>query len=614
MLSRLNACALALLVLTVVAVDATPAAASSSRHYVVDTLEDRSVAGGCTHGAACSLRDAIFRADEYGSGDTIEFAVEGTIVLASAPLPDIVSPVTIDATTLAGYAGQPLVELDGSGIPGSGHSEGFDVDAGHTTIEGLAIGGFGVGISLGGHGPGHLCGNYIGTDPTGTEAKPNAVGVEILASSAGSRIGSECPEGVGGNLISGNSEFGIVNEGDCTEIVDNLIGVDAAAGKLPNGLGTEPDGGGVRVGDSAENTFVGESEAGGPGNTIAHNAGAGILVDPGATKVEIRRNSIFDNTVVGIAVDSSAEPAIESVAAAAGATTVTGTLSGAPETTFELDFFANEECGGSAQGQFFTEASEGGSVETDASGSATFAATLPALSPTARYVTATATDSASHSTSGFSNCLGEPVPEVVLSPAPPPSETAPSQILPIADFLTPVNGESVVVEPQSGRVLVRRPGERKFRSLKEGEEIPVGSDVDTTRGSTNLTSIDAFGAEQTALFYDGRFQVLQHDGAGLVILRLEGGNFRDCGGSAPEGSGAATSAASGRHLWGSGKGQFRTEGNYGSATVRGTIWLTEDRCGGTLVKVRRGVVAVRDFRADRTVSVPAGKSYLARSG
>jgi hypothetical protein len=43
-------------------------------------------------------------------------------------------------------------------------------------------------------------------------------------------------------------------------------------------------------------------------------------------------------------------------------------------------------------------------------------------------------------------------------------------------------------------------------------------------------------------------------------------------------------------LWGSGKGQFRTKGRYAAATVRGTIWLTADRCDGTFVRVRRGVI------------------------
>ena len=66
-------------------------------------------------------------------------------------------------------------------------------------------------------------------------------------------------------------------------------------------------------------------------------------------------------------------------------------------------------------------------------------------------------------------------------------------------------------------------------------------------------------------------------------------------------------------LWGSGKGKFRTNGKYSAATVRGTIWLVQDRCDGTLTKVTRGTVQVRDFRRKKTVTVKAGHTYLARA-
>jgi hypothetical protein len=65
-------------------------------------------------------------------------------------------------------------------------------------------------------------------------------------------------------------------------------------------------------------------------------------------------------------------------------------------------------------------------------------------------------------------------------------------------------------------------------------------------------------------------------------------------------------------LWGKGPGQFRTKGRYAAATVRGTWWLTQDRCDGTLVRVRQGIVEVRDLVRKRTVLVRTGKSYLAR--
>ena len=67
-----------------------------------------------------------------------------------------------------------------------------------------------------------------------------------------------------------------------------------------------------------------------------------------------------------------------------------------------------------------------------------------------------------------------------------------------------------------------------------------------------------------------------------------------------------------RRLWGDGKGKFRTKGSYSSATVRGTKWLVSDSCAGTLTRVVRGVVSVRDIPKRKTVRVRAGKRYLAR--
>ena len=67
-----------------------------------------------------------------------------------------------------------------------------------------------------------------------------------------------------------------------------------------------------------------------------------------------------------------------------------------------------------------------------------------------------------------------------------------------------------------------------------------------------------------------------------------------------------------RRLWGSGHGLFVTRGRNSVAAVRGTIWLTQDTCAGTLVAVRRGLVEVRDLVKHRKVMVPAGEHYLAR--
>ncbi len=67
-----------------------------------------------------------------------------------------------------------------------------------------------------------------------------------------------------------------------------------------------------------------------------------------------------------------------------------------------------------------------------------------------------------------------------------------------------------------------------------------------------------------------------------------------------------------RSLWGDGHGSFRTKGRYSAATVRGTKWLVEDSCAGTLTRVVHGVVSVRDDVRHKTITLRAGKKYLAK--
>ena len=77
-------------------------------------------------------------------------------------------------------------------------------------------------------------------------------------------------------------------------------------------------------------------------------------------------------------------------------------------------------------------------------------------------------------------------------------------------------------------------------------------------------------------------------------------------------SAAAKRKPKSRKLWGEGSGSFRTRGQYSAATVRGTKWLVQDSCSGTLTRVTKGVVTVRDYVKRKTVIVRAGKRYLAR--
>ena len=116
-----------------------------------------------------SLRQAILDANANTGADNIRFLIPGagvqTINLTSA-LPAITSPVVIDGTTQPGFAGSPIIELNGSGAAGA---TGLSITAGNSVVRGLVINRFaGEGIRLQTGGGNRIEGNYIGTNAAGT--------------------------------------------------------------------------------------------------------------------------------------------------------------------------------------------------------------------------------------------------------------------------------------------------------------------------------------------------------------------------------------------------------------------------------------------------------------
>ena len=73
-----------------------------------------------------------------------------------------------------------------------------------------------------------------------------------------------------------------------------------------------------------------------------------------------------------------------------------------------------------------------------------------------------------------------PLPSAAAQPPPPPAPT-------------PSYGETVVVKPVSGKVLVRRPGSNDFVELDATDGIPDGSTIDAKRGVVELTSVSKTG-------------------------------------------------------------------------------------------------------------------------
>src|SRR4051812_31238952 len=87
---------------------------SPSSATVVFTVTNNADSG------AGSLRQAILDSNASSDANVIDFSIAGggvhTITPTSAELPALSAPVDIDATSQPGYAGTPLIELDGGSI------------------------------------------------------------------------------------------------------------------------------------------------------------------------------------------------------------------------------------------------------------------------------------------------------------------------------------------------------------------------------------------------------------------------------------------------------------------------------------------------------------------
>jgi titin len=222
-----------------------------------------------------TLREAIALANGTPGTNAIHFDIGGagahTIKLSSA-LPLITHPVVIDATTQPGYAGSPLITLDGSG---SGINDGLWIVAGNSTVKGLAVGGFASsGIRLDGSGGNWIAGNRLGTDATGTKALSNNYGLFVIGST-NNTVGG--PAAGSGNLVSGNTTSGIeVYTGSGTVIQGNRVGTDAAGAKaLPNSVGLSIGGFNNSIGGTAA----------GAGNLVSGNNSYGVELWGGGNDV-----------------------------------------------------------------------------------------------------------------------------------------------------------------------------------------------------------------------------------------------------------------------------------------------------------------------------------------
>jgi trimeric autotransporter adhesin len=432
-----------------------------STFTVVNTLD---TPANSYHVPPGSLRDAVnhVNADTQPGIDTINFAIGSgpqTIKLGYYALAGIRHSVVIDGTSQPGFAGKPLIELDGTTAFSSG-GNGLAISAGNSTVKGLVINRFhNDGILLNGPTGGDVIeGNYIGTDVTGMAALANGGdGVRILYSAHNTIGGTTAAMR---NLISGNGSVqnggaGVFVDGSANIVEGNYIGTDVTGARAlgnnwegvtiysgsgntvggttaatrnvisgssrdgvvldytkgnvveGNYIGTDATGAsavgngeGVYANSASTSNTIGGTTAG-AANVIAYNVGDGVRVNAG-TGNAIQQNSVFANGGLGIdlqgtANNSQSAPTLASAVSSNGGTAIAGTLTSAANTTYTLEFFSNPA--GTGQGKTFLGSL---TVTTDATGAATFTAAFGLAIAPDQVITATATDPLGN-TSAFSS-------------------------------------------------------------------------------------------------------------------------------------------------------------------------------------------------------------------
>src|SRR5215203_2298908 len=361
-------------------------------------------------GNQCSLRAAIEQANANDNPlevDRINFNISGTGVHTISPLtalPDITEPAIVNGysqpgssvNTLAkGTNAKLLIQLSGDNSNAAGFTGGVGVSASNTVVKGLVINGFNTsGIEIAPVGETEVVtnvrieGNFLGTDPSGTVAKPTITGTDLFAASNSTVGGTTLASR---NLISGNTLYGVFIYGsggtsgnsENNLVQGNLIGTQKGGTKS---LGNGEDGVGVfeEVSGSANGNRI-------LSNSIFSNGGQGIdLGDNGPTANDPGDTDTGANHLQNF-------PVLTSATTTSGTTTIQGTLESRPGEFYTIQFFSSPRGDEGrkfiGQQRVFTD---------DTSGIASFTFTPANAVAAGQRVTATATRQATRDTSEFS--------------------------------------------------------------------------------------------------------------------------------------------------------------------------------------------------------------------
>ena len=337
-----------------------------------------------THGVAVSASGVLIQGNYVGtdSGGTAALGNNGTGILTQFGADDV---------TIGGTA------------PGAGNVVSANLRGG------ISVGGAGAAVQ----------GNLVGTDAAGTSALGNTdfgvavavfdvtVGGDVLGAGnviVDTRLDVNDLFG-DGVWLSGPSAHDVFVQG-------NQIGVTWDSVPLGNA------GSGVRIWNGAASNLIGGAFG---ENEIAHNGGAGVLLEGGAGSGNlVLENLIYDNALLGIDISFTFEPdgpnnndpgdgdggannrqnhpLITFVDPATG--DIDGFLNSTAQRDFRIELFANQACypSGCGEGVLFLDSTV---TSTNPQGDGAFSFSIPGIT----NPSVTATDILTGDTSEFSNCF-----------------------------------------------------------------------------------------------------------------------------------------------------------------------------------------------------------------
>jgi Ca2+-binding RTX toxin-like protein len=484
-------------------------------------------------------------------------------------------------------------------VAGGDGDDAMDGGDGNDVVDG----GAGVDVVTGSGGNDTLMGDAGGDSLAGGDGNDSLAGGDDGDTLAGDAGNDNLIGGSGDDTVRGGGDQDTLAGGDGADALEGGDGADTLAGEAENDTlngeaGSDNIAGGIGTdaldGGADDDTLAGDdgadSLAGGPGNDNL-DGGAGADAIGGGDGVD---GASYASRTAGVTVtlDGSAgdgepgenddvKPDVENVTGGSGADTVIGS-----DAANRLEGGGGEDYADGGKGADTLIGGDSGDVLRSRGGTGPADITC---GPGPDFVVAKASDKVASDCDNVDRGVRQ----------------------------RPTRRKTALVTPARGTLEMSPAGIVRGVPLEDKVVLPLRSGVDTREGRVRVTSAPAGRRTESVTLFDGEFDITQTRAKRAVTqLALDGGDFAACGGSSPGGTAAAHVAAVKkgkrvRRLWASGKGKFRTKGRYAAASVRGTFWLTEDRCDGTLIRVRKGRVAVRDLVKKKTVVVRAGRSYFA---